>query len=189
MYCAAEVQCPAMCSNGSVWVLEWEGGPQQQLLCAPAEPIYVEGLSGGMLPSSLWHCGFPFFPTWPDRLGTYFPVPGKPRGFLSSEIRYVRGLALSAHKKSGVSWKTWAKHVCRFAYTIQTVVLAKHHGESPPFAARGRKFFHQDCCSAFLKCSSTLLGFSWCDPYKGVIWHRPNCWRWAGRIFRCMPAL
>lgn len=126
------LRCVQMALCGS-----WSGREARSSSCFVAlEAIDVEGLSGG----------------------TYFPVPGKPLGCSSSEISYVRGLALPAHKESAANWKSWSKHVCRFACTIQ-VVLAESCGETVLFTARGRKFFRQDCCSTFLKCSRALLGF------------------------------
>lgn len=146
----------------------WSGRETHSSSCFVApEAIDVEGLSGG----------------------TYFPGPGKPQGCSSSEISCVRGLALPVHKESAANWKSWAKHVCRFACITQAVVLAESCGETVLFAGRGSKFFHQDCCSTFLKCSRTLLGFWWCDPYKDVILYSPNWWRWAGRVLKCMAAL
>jgi len=89
----------------------------------------------------------------------------------------VRGLTLSAHTENAVSWETWVKGVCRFAYAAQPVVLAELCRETAPFGAGGRKFFHQDCRSTFLKCSSTLLGFADVILTKGIIMYSPNCWR------------
>lgn len=61
--CSTEVQSPVMYPNGSLWVLEWQGGPQQQSFVTPAEAVCVERLSGVMLPSSICCHGFLFLLT------------------------------------------------------------------------------------------------------------------------------
>lgn len=44
---------PVMYPHGSLWVLEWEGGPQPQRLVALAELAYVKRLSSVMFPSRI----------------------------------------------------------------------------------------------------------------------------------------
>lgn len=164
VYTPVEFRCSVQQKCSLLWCVQmvlcgsWSGREAHSGSCfvTPAEAICVEGLSGGMLPSSLWHCGFLFLLMWPYRLRKYLAVPGKPQGFSSSEMR---ALTLSAHKENAVRWKNWTKRVCRFVCAVQAVVVAEPCRETALFGSRGGKFFHQDCCSTFLKYSSTLLAF------------------------------
>lgn len=42
-----------MYPHSSLWALEWEGSPRLQSFVTPAEAVYMERLSGVMLPSSI----------------------------------------------------------------------------------------------------------------------------------------
>lgn len=71
--CSAEVQSPVMYPDGFLGILEWEGAPQPQSFVTQDEDVYVERLSGVMLPSSIWCHGFPFLLTWIYQAGDVFP--------------------------------------------------------------------------------------------------------------------